>query len=277
MDEMHEGNVATAIEAGKQIASVGQKPVDLGNGRMALLLPNGMTQWAIDPLTAPLPGNVIQSETLIDQASFCEYVDRFSTSETVIFANPEGKMTAVIDYHHRRTGTELAQPDHCKHVAVFKTAFDPNYERWRDIDRKMISQQDFAYFVEEMLHTICSPDGADLLEMAQTLKVIRGVTFSQNVRIKDGTADIQYKEDDTTHGNSGIVSVPDEIMIVCPVFLNRPQQTIKAKLRYRIAPDNPLSFRIDILNRTLIELEAFKVMCDEVAEKTTCPVLLSTR
>lgn len=268
------GDIQAAIDAGK--VAVQKNPINHPNGDTTIFVPEGFKTETIKALNLTLPDQVSRSEELIEQKSFTDYIDRFKTASTVVLAKPgSGSMEAVLDYHGQ-SGGERAKPDHCAHVVRLKTEFDENWKRWRDIDRRQISQEEFAYFIEEMLHTIGSPDGADLLDMAQTLKVNRGVVFKSNSRLKDGTVDIEYSEQDaTTSAVKGTVSVPDEITIVAPLYLMRETQSVKAKLRYRVGKGDPLSFRIDILNRKLIEFDAFKKMADEIGQVTGCPVYLS--
>lgn len=267
-------SVGTAIEAGKQIANPNICTDEIGNQHIRI--PDGFKHEVIPALNPKLPNDVRQAETLIEQGAFCDYVNRFKTPSTIIRAKPgTADMVAVLDYHHE-SGGDSAAPKRCDHVATFACDFDENWKRWRNIDRREVSQVDFAYFVEEMLHTIGDPNGADLLDMAENLKINRGVVFQSNKRLSNGTVDIQYKEEDEAKvGKSGNVSIPEVIKIVCPVYMMREPQMIEAKLRYRVDKGEPLKFRIDILNRDLIELDAFRLMAGEVRDAVNCPVYLS--
>jgi hypothetical protein len=275
MEIEDKNSVQSALIAGEQIAAISPRTMVV-DGVTHVLVRSDMSLAAIPPQTPVLPKRVKATASLIEQGSFCDYINRYKTSDTVIIANPGCGMQSTLDYHGM-SGSDIDQaiPNYCEHRAVFETGFDLNFQRWREIDGKKISQLDFAYFVEEMMHTIGAPDGAGLLEMAQELKVVRGVTFKSNSRIKDGNVDIAYQTDDqTVGGKSGVLSVPDEITIVSPVYLLRPTQAITAKLRYRVEPGEPLSFIVQILNRKLIEFEAFKLMADEVGKATNAPVFL---
>lgn len=276
MENEHEtvNNTQSAIEAGMRAANPFIQVDDEGNSYFRV--PDGFTVEKVAALDPKLPGDVRQRETLIEQAAFCEYVNRFKTGSTIVRAKPSAPaMTAVLNYHGESKG-EKASPMHCNHVAEFACDFDENWKRWRGIHGREMSQVDFAYFIEEMLHTIGEPNGADLLDMAENLKINRGVVFQNNKRLSNGTVDIQYKEsDEATVGKSGNVAIPEEIQIVSPIYMLREPQVVKAKLRYRVEKGEPLRFRVDILNRDLIELEAFRVMAEEVANAVGCPVYLS--
>lgn len=274
MEDAVSSNIGAAIEAGKQIGSI--REMNASNGDVHALLPDGFSFERFPALNPVLPNHVRQSAKVIERGSFVEYVNRFKQDSTIINAYPEtGRMEAIINYHGASGDKGNATADHGSHRCEFACGFDPNWQRWRDVDRKDMSQEAFAYFVEEMLHTIAKPDGADLLEMAQTLKVNRGVVFKANKRLKDGTVDIEFSEKDETQTSSGHFAVPDEITIACPIYMLREPQATVAKLRYRVEKGSPLSFRIDILNRKIIELDAFQVLADEVREATGQPVYLA--
>jgi hypothetical protein len=68
---------------------------------------------------------------------------------------------------------------------------------------------------------------------------------------------------------------PDGIVILSPIFLERPNTTIGAKLRYRVEKGEPLRFKIDILNRKVIEYGAFRSICSQVESATGRMVLLA--
>lgn len=274
IDEQNEMNgVQSAIEAGK--AAVQTEAILNDDGGKHIRLPSGFKLEKITCLNPMLPKDVSQTESLIEQKSFTDYVNRFKGAGTIIRANPScGKMNATLDYHKPSNGAK-AEPNRCSHNIDFNCDFDENWKRWRKIDGRELSQTDFAYFVEEMLHTIGEPNGADLLDMAENLKINRGVAFQSGKRLSNGTMNIKYTEVDEAKSNGGDVTVPEDITIVSPIYMLRKAISIKAKLRYRMEKGQPLVFIVDILNREVIEFEDFKLMADEVAKATECPVYLS--
>lgn len=274
--EVMENEVETAVAAGMSNVLGHEFKDDAGNTWVRT--PEGYTWHEIGALNPKLPEFVTQAETQIDQDSFNAYVTRFKTVNTVIFAHPfTPSMTAVLDYHGESDGSLTpATANHHVHVSTFACEFDEDWKRWREIDRREIGQYEFACFIEEMLHTIGEPDGADLLDMAANLKINRGIVMKSTKRLDNGTIDVEYREEDTAStAKTGSINLPDEITIVAPIYMLREAQAVVAKLRYRVEKGEPLRFRIDILNRKTIELEAFRVMAGEVAEATGCPVYLS--
>lgn len=107
--------------------------------------------------------------------------------------------------------------------------------RVRSIVDREAARVEYAEFIEDMLHTIARPAGADLLDAISDLKVDRGIKFKSGLNQANGTVKLTYEEEDAT-GGGGIVSIPQEIVIVCPVFQGTDPIQITAKLRYRLDP-----------------------------------------
>jgi uncharacterized protein YfdQ (DUF2303 family) len=262
------------IEASKEAAWAGQT-VEGHQDRKYVMVPQGMHLEELQDNEIVLPEHIEETETLLDMASFIGYINRFKSNETVIFADHgEAAMQAEINYHEASNEVKDAEPGKCTHSARFQCGFDPDWKKWREISGRYLSQIDFAYFVEDMLHTIASPDGADLLEMAQDLKVHRNVAFKQNVRMTNNTVDLQYEETDETTTSKGKFNVPETLMIVVPVYMNREAIQIEVKLRYRADKGEPLKFALVIVGIERIELAEFQKMTGEIAEATDCPLYL---
>ncbi len=269
-----ENNIQAAIEAGRmqnvQYVTTGD------DGTQYIVIPNNYIAHQVPSINPVLSANVDQSVTLVEQGSFIDYIKRFGTDCTIIKARVnQGAMLTIIDYH-QASGDEKATPNYCQHSALFECGFDEDYKPWRKINNAWLDQTQFAYFIEENLHTIAEPSGADLLDMAQNLKINRGVVFKNNKQLKDGTVDIGYTEtDEADGGKGGFVRVPNEITVATPIYMMRQPQAIAVKLRYRVEKGQSLKFRLDITRKGRLEFKAFKLMTDEVAKATKCPVYLS--
>jgi uncharacterized protein YfdQ (DUF2303 family) len=246
--------------------------IDTADGGKKFIVADGFKLADIPALNPVLPGFVADTKTLVEQKSFEAFTKRFATKNTVILADPStALMAARIDYH-AEAGGAAPMPGRDLHRVIFDCGFDENWKRWREINGKTLAQVDFAYFIEEMLHTIAEPDGADLLEMAQTLKINRGVVFKSNTRLADGTVDIAYEEKDIAMGKGGKLAVPENLTLVTPIFMMRGAISVKVNLRYKVEKGEPLQFVLQILNIKLVELGEFKVMSEEIADATGCPV-----
>lgn len=190
-------------------------------------------------------------------AAFIAYVGRFATDETAIFWwEPSRQVVGVIDYHtpseaHRR-----------QHRATFSAQYTPEFAPWAAIHGRLMKQSAFAEHVEDNLHTIAEPPGADLLEMAQVFNVYRETTFRSVNRIKSGTVQLTYAEEDKPSSN---VSVPDVITLMVAPFEGNAPRPIKAQLRYRLDGGN-LNIGIKLLDLERVIREAFMDLVKEIQD-----------
>lgn len=261
---------------GQQIGAVDTLHDTPDGGKFALI-PESFTSKEIKPLNPILPDHVQQSCTHVELNSYLEYLNIFKTPFSIVNGMlGKNQIQAFFDYHKPPTESELAIPDRKTHTATLRTVYDPNWDKWRDINGVWLSQLEFAHFIEEMMHTIAEPDGADLLEMAQDLKINRNIVFKQNKRLATGEMDIEYvTNDEAKTVKQGRVGVPEELKLSTAIFMMRPAEAVTVKLRYELSPGEPLKFKFDILNIRIIELDSFNKICQEIRVKTELSVFLT--
>ncbi len=122
---------------------------------------------------ADKPWFVHRSPTLLDVDSFIDYLSRNTSDDPEavgegylhnaggleLWADIEGrKVTAILD------GMEGLR----KHTATLALRTSREWTEWVAIDGKLLDQVRFAEFIEDHLSTIGQPDGALLLDVAQT-------------------------------------------------------------------------------------------------------------
>lgn len=267
-DAIFSSGVEAAINAGKGLVS--PVPINLPNGGTGYIVPDGFKLEQLAPIDAVLT-RVKAAPRFDDRDSFVDYVNRFKSDATVVFADLAGnRMTAIIDYHAAAV-EGVSKPDYNAHRATHPCPWSLDWARWRAIDGKDMKQAELGRFLEEMLHTIASPDGAGLLEIAAELKVDRAVKFKAGTRLQNGTVSLAYEEEDTTSGKNGKITIPDLITVVAPVFMGGDAASFKARLRYNINRGD-LTFKIDIMNRVDGEQQAFQGVVDHVRSATSQPV-----
>lgn len=112
--------------------------------------------------------------------------------------------------------------------------FTPQWQRWAAIDGKMLSQVEFAEFIEDNLADIVTPAGAEMLEIAQYLSATRSTDFKSANRLRDGRVQFQNIENIEAKVGAGETEVPETITIgIAPVF-GLPPYRMEARFRYRI-------------------------------------------
>lgn len=194
---------------------------------------------------------------------FADYVDtHFIKDVTTVWVHPtNGKVVAVIDDN---------APDHPEwgeHRVELQLALTAEWKYWLDNDRKMLTQTEFAEHIEGGLDEIAVPDGADLLEIAQTFHMTSGATFRSSVRLSTGQQQFQYDEEGkATAGTSGELAVPTQILLVVAPFFGEQPSRINARLRFRLASGQlRLGYMLD--RPEVIVRDALEKVAETLSEK----------
>ncbi len=248
---------------------------------------------------APNPKRTRASVRLFDVASFIHYLARFSSPlHLVVFGKASetgGAFVAFIDYHPAvvrpieildpKTGEEgsiSAQPLDWKdtagatypdkmpqwgdHRVSLTLEVTPEWARWMAGDRKALSQEQFAEFIEDNLTDIIEPNAADLLDVAQMLQGKKTVTFKSGKRLGNGQSALEYTEEIATTGGrtNDTLTVPEKFKLGLVPFVGGDGVEITGRLRYRISDGGKLSF-IYVLDRPhLVIRNAFNAIRDRI-------------
>lgn len=203
-----------------------------------------------------------------DVDSFIDYVKRFKTDATLIFAHlteTTATLTAVLDYH------APGKPDYCKHIATFTTLETPDWKAWTEHDREAMGQVDFASFLEEYAHLFKVPDGASLLELVKTLHGHNNARFSQAIRLDNGAYKASYEEDVVVRGvNSvagGDIELPATVKAGVQVYEGGPVYEVNARLKSRINERRLVLF-YETINKPLIIRDNIMLLTKKVGEAT---------
>src|SRR5574343_711582 len=119
------------------------------SGDPFILVPSGMSVMSLAQFCPP--NKIVRDVRLDDTDSFCEYVNKFKSPDTLIFASTltDGvsgvNFSAILDYHSARE----FKPNYCRHVATFKTVQTHDWKTWCAADRKGMTQVEFANWLED--------------------------------------------------------------------------------------------------------------------------------
>lgn len=223
------------LELGAHIARPGRLETPQGESDAFVALPNTMR---IENVQHMCPPNRIERRvTLQEPDSFAGYVNRFKTSNTLIFCNVDDGacFVAMLDYHS--AAPEL-KPAYCKHWATFKADETPEWTTLCEKDKVEMNQVRFAEFLEENTKMFREPSGADLLEMVQNLHGHKNARFENNVRLDNGAHSCAYTEDVTVKGmaasRGGSFELPNKIKAGAAVYVGGEQFEITLRLKTRI-------------------------------------------
>jgi uncharacterized protein YfdQ (DUF2303 family) len=193
------------------------------------------------------PRRISETPTFIDAGSFVQYVNRFKTEDSLIFAlvtEASATLTAVLDYHKPKG----AKPDYCRHRATFKTLPTPEWAAWSNANRKPMDQVTFATWLEDNLNLFVQPkdetgkpdktvpSGAELLELVQTLHGHQNARFNTQVRLQTGAYSVNYEEDVDVKGSvcGGVIALPPKIVGGFAIFQGGDAFQVPARLKVRV-------------------------------------------
>lgn len=208
----------------------------------AVVVPNGATVETLHPgdnydrkRAGLAPVRPSGNPKFFDSDSFIQYIKKHRvTSLTEIYANRESqRIVAVFDWHGD------SGPEWGVHRATLFFQSDPDWQAWARIDRRPMSQQEFAEFLEDQRDDIVSPSAASVMEACTNLEVTTSASFSSRIKLADGTTAYTYSEDQKT----GQVKIPQVIKLKLSPFIGLPSFQVDARIRTSIK-DQKLTFKV---------------------------------
>ena len=206
--------------------------------------------------------------------SFIEYVNEQKEPETRIFSlvcnPPNYAITAVIDYH----GQGVGDPQRMEHQATLKLRATDEWGTWRNLNKKGMTQSEFAIFLEDHQPEIVDPSGSDILEIASTMEATKEVSFRSSLRLDNGTTKFKFDEDmSATAGVTGELEIPNEFTISVPIFQGEKPRNVLARFRYSLRSGN-LTFRYELIRPKEEERKTVDNLSKRIREKTKIPVFI---
>ena len=217
------------------------------------------------------PARIKRTVMLLEAGSFIEYVKRFKTSDTLIFANVSetgARFTAMLDYHG--PAPEL-KPAYCSHVATFEAIETPEWKIWKVANRKTMNQVEFATFLEDNQSVFVEPTGAALLELVRTLHGHRNARFNTSLRLDNGSYSVSYDEEVVVKGSSstvgGTMDLPPMIEAGLAVFQGADKYKVAARLKSR-CEDRRLVLFYETVALHQIVRESIMLLVKQIADGT---------
>lgn len=218
------------------------------------------------PITSPnaipglLPDHIEQELQLHTADSLVEYANRFKGPNSLILADAGSNVVrVVIDYH----APDAAQ--HVEHSAVLQLDYSVEWRLWTQAHGRMMSQLEFARFVEENGADIIAPTGADLLEIVRDLQMLRKVDFRKVVRTASGDERFEYT--DETSAQAGGVEVPARFQLALPIYFGGSFVSLYAFLRH-VLDDGKVRLGLSLNRAESVRQAEFKRIVTDIAERT---------
>lgn len=195
-------------------------------------------KWRVAPERKKGTANTLTLDAFID------LVNRHKTEHSAVFAKtswPGPSLVAVIDYHEKANGT----PAFGQHRILYPFPITDEFNAWMAKDGKVMSQHDFAEFIEDRIAEIASADQADdkvysdlfqtpfatpaeMMMLSRGLEVHVSSAVKAQHKLSTGEAEIVFTEQ-----HDSKVTVPGLFMVNVPAFLDAAPVRLPARLRYR--------------------------------------------
>lgn len=215
----------------------------------------------------PYPYRIKDTVTVLSAESFVEYFNRFADPHSHVFADIENaKFVGVIDYHENGYGNTARWKSH---QVIYTCPKTKEWSGWLSNNNEKMSQEEFALFIEDNLTEIMEPNGAQMLEIAASLKAKNNVDFKSSIRLDNGETQFTYQE--TIAGQAGVtgqLSIPEKIKLAIKPFQFGPPYECEARFRYRISSSG-LTMWYTLIRPHLIHNDAVTEVFSKISEGIT--------
>jgi uncharacterized protein YfdQ (DUF2303 family) len=174
------------------------------------------------------------------------------------------------------TSKAIAGPGWADHRAVLTLRKTEAWTLWEYNDGSQMTQGQFAEHIEDGLLEIVEPDGATLLEIAQTFHANTNVKFRSSQLLSSGQRQLVWEETtNATAGQTGSIEVPPEFLLHVAPFEGGDVFPMRARLRFRIESGS-LRMSYKLVRPHDVLKAAYDEVCDSVSERTLIDVLRGT-
>jgi len=207
-----------------------------GHGKIPLaLVPGDQSVMNLSDWQPKMPDRIRAATTHNSVSSFCEYLNRYKTAQTTVFASVLESpyvFLAIIDYH------DPLKADWCTHTAKLVLTETDEWKVWTGSNGNMFDHVAFALFIEDHLNDIVNPDGSTMLELALNLNATQDCGFKGKLNLQNGDVGlvVDQKTDAVALGKNGEIAIPKELTIKLAPFRGIEQMNIQARFRYNLRP-----------------------------------------
>ncbi|MFA7308329.1 MAG: DUF2303 family protein [Hyphomicrobium sp.] len=265
MSEQKAANQAETIERLAREAAVVTR-IATPDGREFAVVPSTHTVKDVTPpgwLPPDKPKYIAQAVTVQTQDSLVEYVKKFKTADTALFADiANNRIVAQIDYHAAK------QAERVVHCATMQLAFSEEWKTWTGIDDKLMKQLDFARFIEENSADIVAPTGGELLEVCRDLQAVRSANFKKAVRTNTDHENFEFTDNTDMRSKNG-VEVPTKFELSLPVYFGERSVPLQAFLRWNLVGEQ-LALGVKLHRAEHVRQAIFREIVGDVSARTDC-------
>ncbi len=245
-NDLGETSVSDAIQAGLLIAEADR--IGESDRFFTQLVPAGAKLEQIDlhkleDAYADRPRRKTGIVHVRDADSFIGYLAKHGLDETEVWADTKGSaLVGVINAHQAAEGDAARQSDavaglagHGDHRVLLELVLSKEWQTWTALDRQWLSRQDFAEHIEDNAIDVIRPDGATMLEIAQSFQATLQADFKEAQRLSSGEVAFKYVETvQAQAGQAGEFEVPTSFTVAMSPFEGGDPVEVEAKFRYRL-------------------------------------------
>ncbi|MGW2720807.1 DUF2303 family protein [Streptomyces sp. NPDC001492] len=206
-----------------------------------------------------------------DAASFLTYYAKHHDDASEVYSDVE-KLTvvAVLDAH------SADEPGFGGHRLSLQLRRTKAWEEWTKLDGNLVSQDDFANFLEDHLPNLVEPDAATMLEIAQSIKATTKADFQSSSRLQSGERKFSFVEDTkASAGSKGDIAIPETFKIAVQPFEGADPYSMTARFKYRLGGGQlALGFKLEQPEERA--KAAFTDVLQQIAEGIDTPILNGT-
>jgi len=203
-----------------------------------------------------------------DVASFMRYFNEHKNEDSRVFADVDDNaitFKGTLNFH----GNAPEFNDHECRVCLEPTL---EWKRLTAMNRKQMTQGEFALFLEENADMFTAPSGADLLELIQNLEGKSHVNINSAIKLQNGAIKLSFTEDvelrnGVTTAQQGDMTVPTVLGLSVAPFEGVGRYDLVARLRYRIS-DRKITFWYEVVNIHLVVRAIADNLVQIITEKT---------
>jgi uncharacterized protein YfdQ (DUF2303 family) len=210
----------------------------------SLVVPAGARHEVLD-LARLLPNprrtqGVVHLQRVQDLERYIERHD--DPALTTIWVDADAQKVVAVLNDHAATAAHWGD-----HRAELQLKLTDAWQHWLRLDGKLVGQEDFAEHIEDGLQDIVKPDGATMLEVAQSIQGTKSAEFKGARRLQDGNIGVEWVEETTaTAGQRGDLEIPERFELALAPFEGEDAYKVDARLRYRVrGGDLLLGYRLD--------------------------------
>jgi uncharacterized protein YfdQ (DUF2303 family) len=210
----------------------GQEPIFLNNGTLAFVPQLGDGKFVSLEKFADKPARKRGTATVYDALGLNTLIaQNTDAGDITIYCHRDPENPSIIAVLNGGGAHGPGWGD-ARIQVVFRPT--PQWVKWKSIDGKMMSQIEFAEFIEDNLEDIADPPAAEMLEVATYLQATRSADFKSGVNLSNGTVKLTNLEDITAAVAGGEKPVPASFTLGISPILGSAIFSVPARFRFRI-------------------------------------------